>query len=117
MPGFAGEVEVVRTIFKQSRTTWRVDRTLRHADTGWEHYANAWRIVDDAGTVLGTRELAHPHVDEQPFTRSLQDVVIPQDLNIVFIEARDNKHGWSSKRLRVNLQVPKGRGYEIHHDE
>ena len=117
IPAYPGEVEILHTIFKQNETTWRVDTTLRHADAGWKHYATAWRIVDAAGTVLGTRELSHPHTDEQPFTRSLAGVVIPISLDTIFIEARDNIHGWSAQRLRVNLRVPKGSGYEVHPDE
>ncbi len=50
---------------------WTVDVTLSHGDTGWDDYADGWRIEDASGAVLGTRELLHPHVTEQPFTRSL----------------------------------------------
>jgi len=48
----------------------RFDVTLSHADTGWEDYADGWRVELEDGTVLGTRVLGHPHVNEQPFTRS-----------------------------------------------
>ena len=56
---------------------WRFDVTIRHPDTGWDHYADGWRILDMDGTVLGTRVLHHPHETEQPFTRSLSGVAIP----------------------------------------
>jgi hypothetical protein len=49
---------------------------LRHGDTGWDDYADGWRIETPAGEVLGTRVLHHPHVEEQPFTRSLGGVEI-----------------------------------------
>ena len=42
--------------------------TVQHADTGWDHYADAWEVLAPDGTVLGTRTLLHPHTDEQPFT-------------------------------------------------
>ena len=45
--------------------------TVASPDTGWDKYADEWRIESEAGEVLGVRELTHPHVDEQPFTRSL----------------------------------------------
>ena len=42
--------------------------TIKHNDLGWEHYVNKYEILSPSGSVLGTRVLFHPHVDEQPFT-------------------------------------------------
>ncbi|MGB5558363.1 MAG: hypothetical protein WBN04_10170, partial [Paracoccaceae bacterium] len=50
--------------------------TLRHPDTGWDHYADGWEVLAPDGTRLGFRELLHPHETEQPFTRSLGGVAI-----------------------------------------
>ncbi|GLQ28041.1 hypothetical protein [Sulfitobacter pacificus] len=83
---------------------WTFDVTLKHADTGWDHYADAWRVVDLEGNELGLRNLAHPHVNEQPFTRSLSGVEIPADIREVGIQARDNLSGWSSEIKRVTLR-------------
>ncbi len=99
----SGDVNIVFAKFKQRDAGWQVDVTLKHADSGWDHYANAWRIVDESGKELAKRVLAHPHVDEQPFTRSLFSAKIPQKTTIVYIEARDTVHGWSSQRVRVDL--------------
>ena len=38
--------------------------TVRHGDTGWKHYAGAWKVLGPDGKVRGTRELAHPHEHE-----------------------------------------------------
>ncbi len=81
----------------------RVDVTLSHPDTGWEHYADGWRIEDAQGNVLGTRELAHPHVTEQPFTRSLSGVVIPSNIKNVFIRAKCQIDGWNKTTTSVAL--------------
>ena len=78
-----------------SGDTWRFDVTLSHPDTGWDHYADGWRVELEDGTILGTRELLHPHVNEQPFTRSLSRVSVPQGVQTVFIRARCNVDGWS----------------------
>ena len=43
----------------QTGAAWRFDVTVKHPDTGWDHYADAWRVVDAAGEVLGTRILHH----------------------------------------------------------
>lgn len=71
----------------------RVSVTLSHPDTGWDDYANGWRIETQDGTVIGTRELLHPHVNEQPFTRSLTVSDLPE--GPLFIRARDNVGGWA----------------------
>ena len=83
---------------------WSFSVTLRHADTGWDDYADGWRVVLRDGTVLGTRVLLHPHVNEQPFTRSLGGVVIPEGISEVFIEARTSTDGWGITRYPVSLK-------------
>ncbi len=98
----AGEVDVIDA--KVSRATdgsYRFDVTLRHADEGWEHYADAWEVLAPDGTVLGTRTLLHPHVDEQPFTRSLSGVRIPDGVDQVTIRAHDSVHEYGGEEMVV----------------
>ena len=84
--------------------TYKFDVTVRHADEGWKHYADKWDVTAPGGTVLGTRILAHPHVDEQPFTRSLTGVKIPENIDEVTVRAHDLVHGYGGKT--VNVKVP-----------
>ena len=77
--------------------------TIRHPDTGWEHYADGWRVLDMEGNELGMRVLYHPHVNEQPFTRSLSGVAIPEGTKQVQIQARDLPDGWNEGTLIVDL--------------
>jgi hypothetical protein len=77
--------------------------TLSHADTGWEHYADGWEVLDVDGKRLGFRELLHPHVNEQPFTRSLSGVDLPDGATKIYIRARDNVTGWSDDLFEVVL--------------
>ena len=107
----ANDVAVLRAEFRASGAgLWDVSVTLRHDDTGWEHYADAWRVVGPHGSVLGKRVLFHPHETEQPFTRSLAGVAIDASISKVFIEAHDKVHGWADQRLEVDLsQVSDGR--------
>mgnify|MGYP001815791800 CR=1 FL=1 len=89
-----------------ARTTglaWTFSVTLRHGDTGWDDYADGWRVVTERGEELGTRTLFHPHVNEQPFTRSLSGVVIPKGTKRVYVEARTNADGWGEARQAVDL--------------
>ena len=95
MPGaFAGEADVEKVkISKESAGSYRFDVTVRHDDKGWNHYANKWEVVAPDGKVLGTRVLAHPHENEQPFTRSLGGVKIPAGIEKVRVRAYDSMHG------------------------
>jgi hypothetical protein len=98
----AGEADVVAAkLTPAGDGTWRVEVTVEHADQGWDHYADAWEVVAPDGTVLGTRTLLHPHVEEQPFTRSLSGVAIPGDVAAVTVRARDSVHGHGGRELSV----------------
>jgi hypothetical protein len=86
----------------------RFDVTVRHDDEGWDHYADAWQVVD-----LGTRELLHPHMNEQPFTRSLRGVAVPESVDHVVVRARCNVHGFGGREVRVDLTTEEGPGYLV----
>ena len=109
---YAGDVEIVKTRFEYRSGSWHVNTTLRHGDTGWSHYADAWRVVSENGEDLGTRTLYHPHENEQPFTRS-HTINIPRGIHIVYVEARDKVHGWNKNRVKVDLRKASGDRYEI----
>ncbi len=102
-PGFAGDVEIVDAKADCDNNVCRFDVTLSHADTGWEHYADGWRVITEDGQELGNRVLMHPHVNEQPFTRSLSGVKIPATVKTVWIEAHDSVHGTSSNKYKLDL--------------
>jgi hypothetical protein len=90
---FANIPKVVAVHASHSGNIWRFDVTLKHADTGWKHYADGWGVYLPDGTELGYRVLVHPHVDEQPFTRSLGGVKIPKGTKSVIIRPHDKVHG------------------------
>lgn len=96
--------QVVDVRVAQSDGGWRFDVTILHPDTGWDHYADGWEVIDAQGNQLGERPLAHPHVDEQPFTRSQSGIVIPEGTTEVYIRARDNVNGWYDDRYPVTLK-------------
>lgn len=102
----AGEADVLDVAATPAGDgTWRFDVTVQHADTGWDHYADAWEVLGPDGAVIGTRTLLHPHTDEQPFTRSLAGVRIPDDVAAVTVRAHDSLHGHGGQALTV--PVPK----------
>lgn len=101
---WAGEVTVVDAkVRADGGGTFSFDVTLRHADSGWDHYADRWDVLAPDGTVLGSRVLYHPHVDEQPFTRGLSGVRVPAGIKTVTIRAHDKVHGDSDRTLTVTL--------------
>lgn len=77
--------------------------TVSHKDEGWDHYADRWEILDEAGNTIATRVLAHPHVNEQPFTRSLNGVKIPAGIRRVWLRAHDSVHGYGSQVVELTL--------------
>lgn len=103
-PAFAGEADVVEAQATQDPDgTWRFDVTVRHADEGWDHYADRWEILAPDGAVIAVRTLLHPHIDEQPFTRSLSGVEIPDGIARVTIRAHDSVHGLGGEMVEVKL--------------
>jgi hypothetical protein len=102
-PAFAETPVVTAATATADGSGWRFDVTLTHPDTGWDHYADAWRVEAPDGTVLGQRDLAHPHVDEQPFTRSLSGITLPDGVTEVIIRARCNTDGWSEETFTLRL--------------
>ena len=75
--------------------------TVSSPDTGWDKYADEWRIESESGEVLGVRELTHPHVDEQPFTRSLGGVEMSG--GSVIVAARDSVDGYCGETMVVTV--------------
>ena len=100
----AGEADVT-AVAVRSGATYSFSVTVRHADEGWEHFANRWEVVSLDGKVLATRVLAHPHVNEQPFTRSLSGVTLPAGTREVRLRAHDSVHKLGGTDLIVNLET------------
>jgi hypothetical protein len=104
LPAQADKADVLEVkVSKTSAEVFRFDVTIRHADDGWDHYANKWDIVGPDGSILGTRVLFHPHVTEQPFTRSLADVNIVESIDSVTVRAHDSIHGYGGKEMAVEI--------------
>ena len=100
----AGEADVVMVKARKSGVnSYQFDVTVSHGDEGWNHYVDKWDILGPDITVIGTRTLYHPHVDEQPFTRNLSEVKIPEEIGKVTVRAHDSVHGYGGKEVSVVL--------------
>lgn len=99
----AGEVDVVDVKVKAlGQQRFDIAVTLLHDDTGWDHYANAWEMLDEQGNTIGERVLHHPHVNEQPFTRSLT-VSIPESVKVITLRGKDSVHGDGGLTMTIDL--------------
>ena len=100
----AGEVDVLNVeIQKSSQGIFTFSVTLQHEDTGWDHFANKWEIIDEENNILGTRILYHPHVEEQPFTRNLSGLMLSEDLKTVTVRGHDSLHAYGGKVITLEL--------------
>lgn len=104
LPTLAEPPQIDAVKVRKSGDSWRFDVTISHHDTGWDHYADAWRVLDMEGNQIAIRELAHPHVQEQPFTRSLSGVRLPEGTTQVQIQARDLPGGWNPTTTIIALR-------------
>lgn len=103
----AGEADVIKaTASCDTQRVCSFSVTVEHGDTGWDHYANSWRVLSPDGEELGKRVLHHPHENEQPFTRSLGGVKIPADIDTVLLEAHDSVHNTGGKVFELTLPAP-----------
>jgi len=97
----------------QASGSWSFAVTVQHEDTGWDHYADRWEVLTPDGDVLATRVLAHPHVEEQPFTRSLGGILIPPSTAHVWVRAHDLVHGYGGHEVFVDLAQSHGQRFDV----
>jgi hypothetical protein len=69
-----------------------------------ERYADGWRVLDPEGNELGSHTLLHDHASEQPFTRTQRGLHIPEDVDLITVEGRDQTNGFGG--LTVTVEVP-----------
>lgn len=104
MPAFGGPADVIDVqVDCNAERICDFAVTVRHDDDGWEHYANRWEILSPDGDVIGVRELLHPHDNEQPFTRALSGIQIPDGIHSVLIRAVDSRHGGGGKTKIIEI--------------
>lgn len=98
-----GCADVIDVVVRGDGSSFSFDVAVRSADKGWEKYADAWEVRGPDGTVLGVRELLHPHETEQPFTRSLSGVDVPDGITHVRVAARDSVLGFCGRTYQAAL--------------
>jgi hypothetical protein len=84
--------------------SWTFSVTISSPYDSAEQYADAWRVLGPDGTEYGFRLLTHDHAGEQPFTRSQRGITIPDDVDVVTVEARDLLNGWGGGTVDHQLE-------------
>lgn len=107
VPGvWAGQADVIAVAVERHLETEDVfdfRATILSNDTGDSYYADAFEILAPDGRLLGRRDLAHPHTDEQPFTRELNSLKVPPDIDRVTVRARHKPRGYDGQTVTVRL--------------
>jgi len=102
--GLAGEADVIGVkVRKSAPGVYDFDVTVKSVDKGWSYYADAFEVLAPDGKLLGRRELLHPHESEQPFTRDLHGVKIPERIAEVIVRARHKPKGYDGATKKVTL--------------
>lgn len=83
--------------------TWSLAVTISSPYDTQERYADGWRVLTPDGTVLGKRELVHPH-GGQSFTRTQSGLEIPQGVEEITIEGRDLKNGYGGDTVTIPVE-------------
>ena len=117
----AGNADVLHVRAKlDSDGTWSFHVTVAHPDTGWDDYADGWDIVLPGDKIVitdpesrFTRLLLHPHVDEQPFTRSQGGIRIPPGITELRVRAHDLVDGFGGQEVTLDLNAVSGPGFEV----
>lgn len=104
-PGEQPFPEIVKaTVVARSDTLFDVQVTVSSAYDTPERYADGWRVLTPDGTVLGSHTLLHHHGAEQPFTRLMSGLTIPEGVRTVVVEGRDLVNGYGG--VTVEVAVP-----------
>ena len=103
--GIAGEADVLSAEVEHAGgDLYRFKVTVQHEDEGWNHYVDHWLILDKDEQLIVVRKLMHPHVKEQPFTRSLSYIGIPDAVTEVIIRAHCSVDSYSGKDMSLKFE-------------
>jgi hypothetical protein len=103
---WAGEADVVAVAIERHPDTedvFDVRATILSNDTGEDYYADAFEVLAPDGRLLGRLEFAHPHADEQPFTRALENLKVPLGIDRVTVRVHHKPRGYGGQTVTVGL--------------
>ena len=101
----AGAADVIAATARQAADgSWSFEVTMRCDDRGPDYFCDRFEVLTPTARVVGVRRLLHDHTDEQPFTRDLQGVNVPDGLSRgVLIRGHHNIRGYDGATLKLDL--------------
>ena len=117
----SGDADVTNVFVKEEGDgTWTFHVSVEHPDKGFGDFADGWDLVTESGSVLKadptqrfTKVLRHPHVKEQPFTRTVKGIRLPGETQRLTVRAHDSVSGFGGKEVQVNLQRRFGKNFSV----
>ena len=101
----AGAADVIAAAARQAADgTWSFEVTMRCDDRGATYFCDRFEVLTPTVHVIGVRRLLHDHTDEQPFTRDLQGVNVPDGFpRGVLIRGHHDIRGYKGATLKLDL--------------
>lgn len=101
----AGAADVIAATARQAADgTWSFEVTMRCDDRGADYFCDRFEVLTPTARVVGVRRLLHDHTDEQPFTRDLRGVTVPEGFpRGVVIRGHHNIRGYDGAALKLDL--------------
>lgn len=82
---------------------WTVTVTLKHRDSGWDHFATGLAVLAPDGSRIGSLDLTRPNVGKSRFTARITGLKVPPGTEFVLIRSRCSLVGWAAEPVRVDL--------------
>jgi len=99
------DIVAVDAEFDDDNGTWSFAVTVSSPYDSPERYADGWRVLGPDDRVYGVHTLGHDHANEQPFTRRQIGVDVPDGVEAVTIEGRDQVSGFGGQTVTVELEA------------
>ncbi|PFG33775.1 hypothetical protein [Sanguibacter antarcticus] len=97
--------DVVDAVLTASGDDFTIAVTISSPYDSADRYADGWRVLNADGDLLAEHDLGHDHASEQPFTRTSSAFAIPDDVDEVTVEGRDQDNGYGG--ATVTVEVPR----------
>lgn len=98
-----GEAKVTKVTVSGGANSYTFNVTIESPDTGCDQYADWWEVIDLEGSLIYRRVLAHSHVNEQPFTRSGDNIKLTKNTQ-VYVRAHMNTSGYGVRVQKGSVE-------------
>ncbi|WP_205543937.1 hypothetical protein [Rubrobacter indicoceani] len=93
--------DILKAELEPSGDEYTLDVTVSSPYDSPERYADGWRVLSPDGTVLGEHQLTHDHAGQQPFTRTQTGLEVPDGVEEITVEGRDQANGYGGDTVTI----------------